>query len=444
MERARRPRRAPPAAPIDLKVPADRKALEALAVACAKARPKTKFEAWDPAVRADLVTKARAMTLPEGALAEVRDVFWKALKAHPPGPPAREKKDATSLPTPYGPATWMQQGTGGPKSGLVLGLHGGGEGAGSAGEAAGKWTIPGCLAMYPQGIKLVHDTWNTVHGERFVLTLLEIAKVRHDVDADRVYVCGFSMGGTGSWFLAGRRPDLLAGAAPCAGVLMAAPKSQVATAAEVQELQHGFVPNVRNLAMYWFIGLADTNCMPGTYLYAWDRLRALRAEDPGGYQKLHFTTYPDLPHAFPAGEPSACLTWLAKQRRETEPTTIVWEQAEAPFPLAEDDADRSLGRLPVLDFYWLHCDRPADRALVRASRVGNEFELTVTGGDVRDFSLWLHPGMIDVTKDVVVRAGDKELYRGSPVPDVAAVLESLDARADRKLAFDRRVRWGDE
>ncbi len=97
----------------------------------------------------------------------------------------------------------------------------------------------------------------------------------------------------------------------------------------------------------------------------------------------------------------------------------------------------------MLDFYWLHCDRPTDRALIRATRKGNEFDLTVTGGDVRDLSLWLHPGLIDPAQEVVVRSGGKELYRGRPVPDVAAVLESLDARVDRRLTYDRRVTWGD-
>ena len=48
--------------------------------------------------------------------------------------------------------------------------------------------------------------------------------------------------------------------------------------------------------------------------------------------------------------------------------------------------------------------------------------------------------MIDVTKEVIVRVDGKEAYRGKPVPDVVSVLESLDARLDRTLTFDRRVR----
>ncbi len=415
----------------------DPKALEGLATAWAKARPKTKFDAWDAKARSDLVDRAKALgPIAEGALDATRDVFWKALRKEWRSFPKGEGK----LATPYGEATWIQSGSGGRKSGLVLGLHGGGEGAGSASEAAGKWMLPDCLGIYPQGVKLVHDTWNTVHGERFILTLLELAKVREEIDPDRVYSMGFSMGGTGSWFMAGRHADLLAGAAPCAGVLMAGPKSQVMSKDEVKTLQHGFVPNVRNLAMYWFIGLADDHCMPGTYLYAWDRLSELKQADPGGYANLVFSTTPGLGHAFPPGEPSRLLKWMAPKRRTALPEKIVWEMAETVFPEPEDDVDRRVGRLPKLDFYWLHCDRPVDRALLTATRKGNEFDVDPGTVDLRDLSLWLKASMIDPASDVVVRVVGKEVFRGKPVPDVATVLESLDARCDRTLTFDRRIR----
>ena len=419
----------------------DPKALEALASAWAKSRPKTKFDAWDPKVYRELTDRAKALgSIPEGALDATRDVFWRALRKEWKNFPKVEGK----ITTPYGDATWIQSGTGGRKSGLVLGLHGGGEGAGNASEAAGKWMLPDCLGIYPQGVKLVHDTWNTVHGERFILTLLELTKVREEIDPDRVFSLGFSMGGTGSWFMAGRHADLLAGAGPCAGVLMAGPKSQVMTKDEVKTLQHGFVPNVRNLAMYWFIGLADDHCMPGTYLYAWDRLLELKKADPDGYAHLVFSTTPGLGHAFPPGEPAHLLKWMAPQKRTALPEKIVWEMAETVFPEPEDDVDRRVGRLPKLDFYWLHCDRPVDRALVTATRKGNEFEVDPNTVDLRDLSIWLKPSMIDPSTDVVVRAAGREVYRGKPTPDVATVLESLDAKCDRTLTFDRRVHLAHE
>jgi pimeloyl-ACP methyl ester carboxylesterase len=411
----------------------DRKRIEALAVRWFKARPRTCFEAWDPKTRAALLEEAKAVgEIPEGSLGEVRDLLWKVVEKH--GPRAKGEE----IDTPYGKATWIQKGKGGSRTGLVIGEHGGGEGAGSAGEAAGNWPVPGHLCMYPQGIRLVHDTWNTVHGERFVLTLIEIAKAQHGIDPDRVYVMGFSMGGTGSWFLAGRHPDLLAAAIPAHGVLMAQPKSQLESKEQITAFQHGFVPNVRNLPVYFYTGLADKNCMPGTFLYAWDLVEQLRKDDPGGYADVKFQAREGLAHAFPPGEPSAGIEWATKKRRVAFPEKLVWEHATEPFPLP-DDQDK-VSRLEKRWFYWLHCDRPADTMLATAVRKGNEFDLEVSVAFPGDFTIWMNPTMIDPTQDVVVRVDGKEVWRGRPVPDFASVLESLDARLDRTLVFDRRVK----
>src|SRR5690606_7955358 len=120
------------------------------------------------------------------------------------------------------------------------------------------------------------------HGERFELTLFEWAKLDLGCDPDRLYSVGFSMGGTGSWFVAGRHADWLAGAIPAHGVIMAGPKAQLSTPEEVESMQHGLLPNVRNLAMYWYTGTLDKNCMPGTYLFAKARLDELASKDEGG------------------------------------------------------------------------------------------------------------------------------------------------------------------
>lgn len=418
---------APPAGPPPK---LDRRRLEAFASRFWKARPKSYFAAWDDAQRAELMREADQLgALPEGALAEAIDILWKPLKKLGPQAPKQE------LDTPFGKATWLMKGKGSGK-GLVLGLHGGGEGAGSAEEAT-RWSAKDCIGLYPQGIRLVHDTWNTVHGERFLLTLIELAKVQFDIDPDRVYTMGFSMGGTGSWFMAGRHPDLLAASSPCAGVMMAEPKSQLATKDEVTAIQHGLIPNVRNLPMYYYIGLADRNCMPGTYLYIWDRLLALRAADPGGYQQIEFRTYEELAHAFPPGEPEAGIEWMGRQRREPYPAKIVWEYASDPFPAP--GPDDPLGRLPQHHMYWLYCDNPTDNMLVVATREGNTFSIERRRGAGNRFAVYLNAAMIDVAQDVVLRVDGQEVYRGRPQPSLRHVIETLDARLDRRLTFDRRV-----
>lgn len=434
-----------------------------------QARPMTRFEEWDAAKRTALFAEAKKLgTIPEGSLGEVVDLLWQPVSEFGPGVPksvakkrakkrgkkgkrpkwlpkpgkrpkkSRRQKNRrvkATIPTPYGEA-WFYLNNVGPDRGLILGLHGGGEGAGSADEPRHTWVDKNCIGMYPQGIRLVHDTWNTVHGERFLLTLIEIAKAHFGVDPNRVYSMGFSMGGSGSWFMAGRHADLLAGAAPCAGVLMAEPKSQLARKEDVKAIQHGLVPNVRNLAMYYYTGLVDTNCMPGTYLFVADRLDELRKADPGGYGQIRFSTHENLAHAHPRGEPKKLLQWLTGQKRDPFPKTVVWETATNPFP---QPSGEPVTRPQKTKFYWLGCEELVDAQKIRATLDENVIEIAVTRRELSGITIYVNPEMIDVNRDVVVRHDGKEVYRGKPVPNLATVLESLDARVDRVLVFDRRI-----
>jgi dienelactone hydrolase len=413
------------------------KSATALAEDWWKARPPTRFVEWDATARAALEARARALgVIPEGTQASLVELLWGAAKKHTPKPSLEKGK--LTLATPYGEA-WAHVGTCPKGAPLVIGLHGGGEGAGSADEAQTNWTRKEATGIFPQGIRLVHDTWNTVHGERFVLTLMELAKLHLDVDPEHVVVAGFSMGGSGSWFFAGRHADLFAGAAPFSGVLMAAPKSQLATKEEVRAVQHGLLPNVRNLAMAYTIGLADQNCMPGTYLFAADRLAELARADPGGYAKIRFETVPGLAHAFPPGQPKAALDHLLGERRDSFPTTVVWEYVSAPAP--EREGSDPVERLAKPSFYWLGCRDPRDLQTIRATRTGNAIVLETKGTarGTQGLTLYLNASMIDPTQDVVVTSAGQELYRGKPQPDVWTVLETLDARLDRGLVFDRRI-----
>ncbi|MEQ1891691.1 MAG: alpha/beta hydrolase-fold protein [Planctomycetota bacterium] len=402
-----------------------------------KARPPTRFVDWDAKTRAELEARARKLgPLPEGALASAVELLWTSAKKTAPKP--RLDKGKLVLDTPYGEA-WAYVVSATKQSPLLIGLHGGGEGAGSADEARGNWARKGAFGIYPQGIQLVHDTWNTVHGERFVLSLIEIAKLSFDVDPEHVVVAGMSMGGTGSWFFAGRHTDLFSGAAPFSGVLMAAPKSQLEFKEEVRAVQHGLVPNVRNLAMAYTIGLADKNTMPGTYLFVADRLSELAQADPGGYAKIRFQSIPGLDHAFPPGEPAKALDYLLAETRDTFPTRLVWEYVSAPSPEA-GPAD-PVARIARPYFYWLGCKDPLDRQTITATRKGNAIELEARGcaHGTSGITLYLNAAMIDPAQDVVVTSAGKELYRGKPVPDAWTVLETLDARLDRVLVFDRRI-----
>jgi len=422
----------------------DRKKVQALAMRWMEARPRTCFEAWDPGVRRALLDEAAALgPLPEGSREPVLELLWKAVKKH--GPRSQTIDGKTAIPTPYGPAWWIESGSGGRKAGLVLGLHGGGEGAGSASEAAGKWKLPKTMAMYPQGIRLIHDTWNSVHGERFLLTLIEIAKAQHEVDPDRVYAMGFSMGGVGSMFMSGRHPDLFAGAIPAHGVVSAQGGTKIVKEEDVGDMEHGLLPNLRNVAVYFYTGTLDKNCEPGTFCKAWTLIQALRKGDPEGYADIRFQCHEGIAHSFPPGEPGKGFQFIEDKRRDAYPRKVVWEYNNDPwiYPEAEDEGKAT--RRPKHWMYWLHCARPEDRMLVTATRRDEEGVLAIDlqVGKVAfpdDFTIYLNEKMVTPSQDVVLRVNGKEVYRGRPQPDLVSILESFDAKLDRTLTFDRRIR----
>lgn len=411
---------------------ATKKKIEALAEDWFKARPDTVFTDFDAGTRAKLFDRARALDpVPESAEKEIRTILWKAARKH------GAKLDATKpFVTSWGKAGYSVVNAptaDDKKMGLLIGLHGGGEGAGDKSEAQGTWSAPlqkhKLMGVFPQGIKLVHDTWNTVEGERFLLTLIEAAKRTYDIDPDRVFFAGFSMGGSGSWFMAGRHPQLLAGAMPFHGVIFASPKSQ---SEHIDMLHHGFVPNVRHVPLYYTTGTADRNCFPSTYLFAEKILNDLRKAHPGDYE-INFRCIDGLAHQYAPGEPQGAFQWMLNRTRKTFPKSLTWENAR------EIQSVDPGPRFVINSYYWLRCADPSEKMEVEADIKGQEITLQIKRHDPSGFTVYLSPELLDVTKEVVLKVNGEEKYKGIPAPSFSAMLESMSDRFDRNMVFSRRI-----
>ena len=117
--------------------------------------------------------------------------------------------------------------TKGEKLPLVLQLHGAGErGSGQENlDLVEVWGFPElvqkgeypCMFVFPQ---CPLETFWAARVEsilRFIDQLVE----EYDIDTDRIYLTGLSMGGFGTWYTAMAYPDLFAAIAPCCGGGMA-------------------------------------------------------------------------------------------------------------------------------------------------------------------------------------------------------------------------------
>ena len=110
---------------------------------------------------------------------------------------------------------------------LVIQLHGAGE-RGCGKEDLEKVDVHGfskylmdadhnCIVVMPQ---CPVDTFWAARVESIVKFVVQLIK-EYNVDEDRVYLTGLSMGGYGTWFTSMARPDLFAAIAPVCGGGMA-------------------------------------------------------------------------------------------------------------------------------------------------------------------------------------------------------------------------------
>ena len=110
---------------------------------------------------------------------------------------------------------------------LVIQLHGAGE-RGNGKEELDKVDVHGFskhlqTAEYECRFVMPQCSQNTFWAARVesIVKFVEQIKAEYNIDEDRVYLTGLSMGGYGTWFTAMARPDLFAAIAPVCGGGMA-------------------------------------------------------------------------------------------------------------------------------------------------------------------------------------------------------------------------------
>jgi len=285
---------------------------------------------------------------------------------------------------------------------LVVQLHGLG---GSYRMGNVRREIEDCVVVAPDGRG---NTDYKLWGELDVIRVVEEARKHYNIDPDRVYLYGVSMGGSGSWQLGVHFPDVFAALGPICGnadhrvwerlwkwgetrTTWLSPKKAFIEATESPAF---FAENLLNLPSYCIHGDRD-NVVPC------DHSRSMVAELEKSGCPVTYKECPGAGHGVPGGEFPPMLKWMKEQRRNPWPKRVVFTTAWRRHPGA----------------YWVRVhrfERPFAFARIEAEVLGQS-SVRVRTENLEEFSLHLVRPLVDPGKPVRVSINGRQDYRG-PVP----------------------------
>ncbi len=306
--------------------------------------------------------------------------------------------------------------------GLLVAMHGGGAGSGSAQSAYGAYSAAakklGLLAVFPEVLKRTEHGWTDSGTEEFVLDLTAAARRTWKIDPDRVFFAGHSMGGYGTWTLGAHHADWVAALAPAAGAPTPIFSRETRKVIDVVE---GVIPNLRNVLIVVYQSDDDPRVGPEPNRMAVKKLAAAQ-ERWGGYHHEYWEVS-GRGHASPPGGTIAHLQKIVGNRRDPCPKKIVW-QPTLPWKR---------------QFYWLWWEQPVPEALVVAEVDQKKNRIRVEcDHDAATLSVLLDDRLVDMSKEVVVELGGKEVFRGVPERRLTTILLT-GVGNDPGLVFEARV-----
>jgi hypothetical protein len=289
----------------------------------------------------------------------------------------------------------------GAKVGLFIGLHGGGPGVGDGAQSEGLFGAPSStmILVYPTVIQKDAVAWNTEREEQYVLAILAELRRSFNIDTNRVYIAGHSMGGWGTWSIAGRHADLFAGASAMAGGTVGP----------------GMVLNLKTLP-FWFYHSTDdpqVNFQPDHR--ASELLESLKKEY-GPYDFV-YKEYNDIGHGLPKEGLKPIWDWLFAKKRDPYPKQLLWEPS----------------RSYKQHFYWLKSEG--------SGRIEAKLEnqKIILKGSVS--TVYLSEKMLKMADEVTVQdAGGATLWKGKPALSLYALVESIALRQDPEMIFTAQIR----
>ncbi|HSL21041.1 MAG TPA: dienelactone hydrolase family protein [Vicinamibacterales bacterium] len=274
-----------------------------------------------------------------------------------------------------------------------------------------------------------------------ILGLLDRVKRTYNVDESRVYVTGFSDGGTGVYFLAMRAATPWSACVPLHG------QPSVLANAAVRAEGQLFAGNVANCPLHIVNGGRDPLYPAAAVAPYVDMFR--RA---GGV--VDFQVYPEAGHDmswWPEERPRL-EAFLAAHRRAAHPANISWETERTDRHnrfrwlvierLGARASDSSLADIntyspaPGIERPLFRRTRPSGR--VDARRDGNRFELKTRG--VQELTLLLSDDVVRFDQAIRVTVNGQVVHDAVIKPDAATLLTWAARDNDRTMLYGAALR----
>jgi hypothetical protein len=262
----------------------------------------------------------------------------------------------------------------------------------------------GYLVLYPQS----EGYWWTPKSRGVVSALLDEALLKFNVDTNRVYIAGFSNGGSGTLFFAAWWPHRFAAAVSLMGAGAYPPA--------------GLPPlllNVTDLPLLFAHGNKDQTIAAGTTS---DTVRQLLALDPDSPVETHLLK--KRGHDLWLGNDAGLtIPFLQGHERNAFPRKIVFQIRDLEFP--RDHWVEILSKDPGV-------------AEVRA-QISGDNTIIIETSRVRRLRLLLRGDLLPRNGPLHVRINGKEVFSAPLEPDCDLLVRSMGEAADPYLAYSSEL-----
>ncbi|MCH2022590.1 MAG: hypothetical protein MK207_08950 [Saprospiraceae bacterium] len=321
---------------------------------------------------------------------------------------------------------------------LYIALHGGGGAPGNVNDE--QWehmkyyylnSIDTGIYIAPRGIS---NNWN-LHFESLSYPLydriIDNLILNNEINPNKIFILGFSAGGDGVYQIAPRMADRLAGANMSAGHPNGTSAVNLFTVpfmiqmgendaaydrnkeAAVYHLKLEFLRSKQNKGYINELFLHDN----GTHNSPW------RDNNPNPSEYAVITNakewYNGLDKKLKKKDSNA-VRCLNKFTRTPHPNHLIWES---------NTRANSRG-LKAISHYWLSSTNP--KGTIEVSFDNNTFIIHQSD---EDFTIWIDPKLVDISKKVIIINNSKEIYNQLVAPNINSIAKSIMMKNDPELIY---------